>query len=144
MSILKSHCFYVKMPMVFWDLIILHHTLSCEFRVHRAGSQLKMSERQTKAGNQDFCKTCTLSFTHSGHAEQLMFSSLCTKVTLTLFHSLSHSHTLSISHSLPLDMLNNFCFHLYAQKTLSHSLTLSLSLFLTLTLFQSLIHSLLT
>ena len=75
----------------------------------------KMSERPTKAGNQEYCKTyktsktCTLSFTPSGHDEQLLFSCLCSKVTLTLYHS----HTLSISHSLTLDMLNNFCFHLY-------------------------------
>ena len=66
----------------------------------------------------------TLSFTHSWHAEQVLFSSLCSKVTLTLScsHShtlsLSHSHTLSISHSLTLDMLNKFCFHLYAQISL--------------------------
>ena len=32
--------------------------------------------------------------------------------------SLSHSHTLSISHSLTLNMLNNFCFHVYAQNSL--------------------------
>ena len=50
-----------------------------------------MSERQTKAGNLVNLQTCKL---------------------------LSHSHTLSISHSLTLDMLNNFCFHLYAQKSL--------------------------
>ena len=63
--------------------------------------------------------------------------------------SLSHSHTLSISHWITLDMLNNFCFHLYAlcsKVTLtlwrSHSHTLSLSL--TLTLFQSHIHPLST
>ena len=30
--------------------------------------------------------------------------------------SLSQSHTLSLSHSLSLDMLNNFCSHVYAQK----------------------------
>ena len=30
----------------------------------------------------------------------------------------SHSLTLSISHSLTLNMLNNFCFHVYAQKSL--------------------------
>ena len=47
-----------------------------------------------------------LSFTHSQHAEQLLFSCLCSKVTL------------SLSHSLILDMLNNFSFHLYAQKWL--------------------------
>ena len=29
-----------------------------------------MSERQTKAGNHQNLQTCTLSFTHSGHAEQ--------------------------------------------------------------------------
>ena len=44
-------------------------------------------------------------------------------LTLTLSHS--RSHTLSISHSFTLDMLNNFCFHVYAQKSLSHTLTLS-------------------
>ena len=32
---------------------------------------------------------------------------------------------LALSHSLTLDMLNNFCFHVYAQKSLSHSLTLT-------------------
>ena len=54
----------------------------------------------------------TLSFTHSPHAEQLLFSCLCSKVTLTL------SHTLSISHSITLDMLNKFCFHVHAHKSL--------------------------
>ena len=50
--------------------------------------------------------------------------------SLSLSHSLtlSHSHTLSISHWITLDMLNNFCFHLYPQNSLSHSITLSLSL----------------
>ena len=40
--------------MVFFDLIIIlsSSTLSPDIRVHRAGSQLKMSESQTKAGNQ--------------------------------------------------------------------------------------------
>ena len=65
----------------------------------------------------------TLLFTHSRHAEQLLFSCLCSKVTLSLSHSLTltlshshtHSHTLSFSHSLSLDMLNNFCFHVYAR-----------------------------
>ena len=33
-------------------------------------------------------------------------------------NTLSQSHTLSISHSLTLDMLNKFCFHLYAQNSL--------------------------
>ena len=43
-------------------------------------------------------------------------------LTFRLSHShtlaLSHSHTLSFSHALTLDMLNNFCFHVYAQKSL--------------------------
>ena len=34
---------------------------------------------------------------------------------------------LALSHSLTLDMLNNFCFHVYAQNLLSHFLTLTLS-----------------
>jgi len=64
--------------------------------------------------------------------------------------TLSHSHTLiSLSHltlSLTLDMLNNFCFHVYAEKSLSHYHTLSLSHSHTLTLSHSfsLIHSLST
>ena len=62
----------------------------------------------------------TLSFTLSRHAERLLFSCLGSKVTLSLSHTLtlSHSRSLSISHSLTLDMLNNFCFHVYAQKSL--------------------------
>ena len=64
-----------------------------------------MSERQTEAGNQitlshslilSLSHSFTLSFTHSQHAEQLLFSCLCSKITL----SLSHSHTLTLSHSL--------------------------------------------
>ena len=52
--------------------------------------------------------------------------------------SLSQSLTLSISQSLTLDMLNNFCFHVYAQKSLSHFHTLSLSHSLTLSHSHSL------
>ena len=40
---------------------------------------------------------------------------------------LKNSHKLSLSHSPTLDMRNNFCFHLYAQKSLSRSHTLSYS-----------------
>ena len=132
-----------------------------------------MSERQTKAGNQE--NSLTLSHSHSRHDGQLLFSCLYSKVslshshslTLSLFHSLIHalstcrttfvfmsmviidclqvkmtnnaflghhqssimsmlkshfSHsltlTLSISHPLNLKMLNNFCFHVQAQKSL--------------------------
>ena len=43
----------------------------------------------------------------------------------SLSFTLSHSLTLSLSHSLTLDMLNNFFFHVYAQKSLSLSLSLT-------------------
>ena len=56
----------------------------------------KMSESQTKAGNQE------------------CFEKL-EKLSLSLLSLLSQ---LSLSHSLSLDMLNNFCFHVYAQKSL--------------------------
>ena len=69
----------------------------------------EMSERQTKAGNQitlSLSHSFNLSFNHSWHAEQLLFSSLCSKLTLTLSHShslsLSHSHSFSLSHSFNL------------------------------------------
>ena len=56
-------------------------------------------------------------------------------------HTLSSSHTLtltlSLSHSLTLNMLNNFCFHVYAQKSLSHFHTLALSHFHTLSMSHS-------
>ena len=55
-----------------------------------------MSECQTKAGNQE------------------CFEKL-EKLSLSLLSLLSQ---LSLSHSLSLDMLNNFCFHVYAQKSL--------------------------
>ena len=85
-----------------------------------------MSECQTKAGNQiSLSHSHSLSFTHSRHTEQLLFSCLCSKVTLSLSHYLTL--TLSLSHSLTLHMLNNFCFHVYAQQSLSHFHTLALS-----------------
>ena len=44
---------------------------------------------------------------------------------------------LALSHSLTLDMLNNFCFHVYAQNLLSISLAISLSLSLAISLSHS-------
>ena len=79
----------------------------------------------------------TLRLSHSHHTEQLLFSCLCSKVTLSFSFSHSHTLTLSISHSLTLNMLNNFCFHVYAQKSLSHSLTLSISHSLTLNMLNN-------
>ena len=70
--------------------------------------------------------TFTLSFTHSQHAEELLFSCLCSKVTLTL----SHSFNLSFTHSRHAEQLLFSC--------LCSKVTLTLSL------FQSLIHSLST
>ena len=54
------------------------------------GAVKKKSECQTKAGNQECFE----------------------KLSLSLLSQLS------LSHSLSLDMLNNFCFHVYAQKSL--------------------------
>ena len=81
-----------KLQWVFFDSLS-SVTLTCEFRNHRAGSQLKMSESQTKAGNQECFETLTLSLNLFLHAEQLLFSWLCWKVTFS--HSLILSFTLS-------------------------------------------------
>ena len=82
----------------------------------------KSKIKQKRAGSS--LRTLTLSFTLSLHAEQLLFSCLGSKVTL----SFSHTLTLTLSHSITLHMLNNFCFHGHAQKSLSHSFTLSFTL----------------
>ena len=64
-------------------------TLSTDITVHRAGSQLKMSESQTGAGN------------------------------LKNLNFLKFLKTLNVNiKNDPRDMLNNFCFHVYAQKSL--------------------------
>ena len=55
--------------------------------------------------------------------------------------TLSQSHTLSISHLLTFDMLNNFCFHVYVQKSLSQFHTLSLTLTLSHSFNLSFTHS---
>ena len=61
-----------------------------------------------------------------GHAEQLLFSclyskvSICNYVTCHMSHVACHmSHVtclMSNAYVVPWDMLNNFCFHVYAQK----------------------------
>ena len=68
-----------------------------------------MSERQTKAGN-------TLSLTHS--LTHLLANSLTCTLAYWLALSLSHLPTHTLTHSFSLNMLNNFCFHVYAQKSL--------------------------
>merc|ERR1712077_177561 len=89
----------------------------------------KMSERQTKTGNQiTLLLSLTLSHSHTHSITLDMLNNFCFHLyapnspshflTLSRYLTLSHSHTLSISHPITLDMLNNFCFHLYAQKSL--------------------------
>ena len=112
-----------------WTFMPILSTLLGHFEISIVQPKKCLNVRQ-KLGTRTLSLTLSLShshsftllFTHSWHAEQLLFSCLCSKVTISLSHSLtltlSHSHTLSFSHSLSLDMLNNFCFHLYAQKSL--------------------------
>ena len=77
-------------------------------------------------------RSLTISLAHSFTLFQSIIESLLPCGTTFVFipmlqshthtHSqdltLTHSLTLSISHSITLDMLNMFCFHLYAQKSL--------------------------
>ena len=101
-----GHLFNLRLPQIILSLLKSHSlTLSLSHSVTLSHSH-----------------SLTLSFTHSQHAEQLLFSCLCSKITLSLSHShtlaLSHFHTLSMSHSITLDMLNKFCFYVYAHKSL--------------------------
>ena len=92
---------YSRKLQCFFDIL----TLSPDIRVHRAGSQLKnvwTSDKSWEPGS-------FLMFSY-------VFQCFLTFSNVTYSHS--HSHTLSISHSITLDMLNKFCFHLYAQKSL--------------------------
>jgi len=81
------------------------------------GNILKMSECQTKAGNLE-CMNVWMFWTTFVFMSMLKTYSHTFSLSLSLTLTLSHSHTLSISHSITLDMLNKFCFHLYAQKSL--------------------------
>ena len=64
----------------------------------------------------------------SGHAEQLLFWCLCSKVSICNYVTCHMLHvTCRMSHVTclmsnayvdPWDMLNNFCFHVYAQMSL--------------------------
>ena len=64
----------------------------------------------------------TFSFTHSWHAEQLLFSCLCSEVTLSLFQS----HTLSPFHSLIHSLSICWTTFVFMSMLKSNSLTLSL------------------
>ena len=80
----------------------------------------------------------TLSHSHTLSLFHSLIHSLSTCWTTFVFMSMlkSHSISFSLSHSITLDMQNNFCFHVYVQKSLSqfptHSLSLSHSLTLSL------------
>ena len=76
-----------------------------------------MSECQTKAGNLE-CMNVWMFWTTFVFMSMLKTYSHTFSLSLSLTLTLSHSHTLSISHSITLDMLNKFCFHVYAQKSL--------------------------
>ena len=80
---------------VFFDDVI-SSTLTCEFRVHRADSQLKNVRTSDKSWEPGML--------------------LKTWKTWKTFEKMEKSLTLSHSHSLTLDMLDNFCFHVYSQK----------------------------
>ena len=110
--------------MLFLDLLLLLITLTCEFRCHRAGSQLKMSEHQTKAGNQEcfekldkltlfhfhyFCYFHYFYYFYYFHNFHSLIHSLSTCWTTFVFMSMLKSHSLTLSHS----------------HNLSHSFTLS-------------------
>ena len=98
--------------MLFFDLSSII-TRSCDTWVHRAGSQLKMSECQTKAGNQEcFWKLENLKTWKLKNLKTLkplkmilgtcwttdVFMSMLKSHSLTL--TLSYSHTLTPSHCL--------------------------------------------
>ena len=54
-----------------------------------------------------------------GHAEQLLFSCVSSKVSICNYVTISHVTCLmSNAYVDPWDMLNNFCFHVYDQKSL--------------------------
>ena len=78
----------------------------------------KKSKRQTKAGNQEFQSLNVIE-----NCEKLGKTQKLLSLTFSFYHSLA----ILLSHSLTLDMLNNFCFHGYALRSLSHSFSLSLS-----------------
>ena len=80
-----------------------------------------------------------LSFIHSQHAEQLLFSCLCSKSL-----SDTHSPTLPVAHVVTLNMLNKVFMSMLKNQYLTLKLTHSPPLSLTLSLCHSHIHSILT
>ena len=56
-----------------------------------------------------------------GHAEQLLFSCVSSKVSICNYVTCRMSHVtclMSNAYVDPWDMLNNFCFHVYAEMSL--------------------------
>ena len=72
------------------------------------------------AGNQLYDR-----FTHK-KIKSMMYIQKCLNVRQKM-GTRSHSLALTVSQSLTLVILNNFCFHFYVQKSLSHSHSFSLS-----------------
>ena len=76
--------------------------------------------------------TLNLSLNHSWHAEQLLFSSLCSKVTLTLSHSdaltLTHSLTLTLFHSLIHSLLTCWTTFVFISMLKTHCLLLKIAM----------------
>ena len=88
------------MAMLFFDLII--STRPCDIRVHRAGSQLKMSNVFDNSWEPKVSVSVTVSVTTT-------FVFMCRLKS----DCLSCCH-MSNAYVDPWDMLNNFCFHVYA------------------------------
>ena len=109
LTLTRSHSFALSL---FHSLI---HSLSTFWITFVSMSMLKvtLSVSHSLTLSMSHSHSFTLSFTHSPHAEQLFFMSMLK----------SHSPTLPLSFTLishayldPWDMLNNFCFHVYAQN----------------------------
>ena len=79
----------------------------------------------------------SLSFTHSRHTEQLLFSCPCSKVPLSHTHSLSLLLTLTLFQSLIQPLLTCWTTFVFMSMLKSHSLTLTLSHSLNVSLSHS-------
>ena len=100
-DMLNNFCFHVYAQK--WVFVIMSH-LACHIS-HYACHML-------------FVKCLSWS---SGHSEQILFSCVCSKVSICNYVTCHMSHVtclMSNAYVDPWDMLNNFCFHVYAQMLL--------------------------
>ena len=109
-----------KLQCFFWD-IISSITLTCYWRVHRAGSKLKIRLEIISIAFPGQLPTATC-------WKRFVWCTQCYRINVwtsdkrwepemllkNLSHSFTHSFNLSFTHSLTLNMLNYFCFHVYA------------------------------